>query len=451
MKNTEETKGSFSFSVEWGKLRERGKARKRRMLRQIELMRLRRIRRQNVPQYTYCKNCGTKLEGMYCYQCGQYALDPRQPFWKYFKQYFENVYQYDSKMWRTLWLMFTRPGFLTCEFNAGKINSYVHPFRLYMCVSVVFFTVAFMLTSDLVNLKMSQQAAPELSSSLVERLNTSRTTEPDTLVYAYHGRELLDLLASSGVQAPDRLVKVTPLSDGRSALSLIRMPRVLFDICRYHPVEIDDSDLEDIQGLQELGSEGKQWMGEKQDVLQMALAFRLDSLGNALTPVYEWGDQNRNDVRFLRNQSFANGLLGGLSKWTPFYMMFLLPLFALLLKLFFYKKRLPYMCHFVHAIHLNTVLLLVLFLLLVPYLASSPYSAFHKVFDSALQPLLLVFLVGLFIYLSVSFHTVYREGWGKTLVKNLLFSVIFTILACVIAAGMLTWVLYGSMEDSGML
>ncbi len=77
MKNTEETKRSFSFSVEWGKLRERGKARKRRMLRQIELMRLRRIRQQNVPQYTYCKNCGTKLEGMYCYQCGQYALDPR--------------------------------------------------------------------------------------------------------------------------------------------------------------------------------------------------------------------------------------------------------------------------------------------------------------------------------------------------------------------------------------
>lgn len=149
MKNTEETKRSFSFSVEWGKLRERGKARKRRMLRQIELMRLRRIRQQNVPQYTYCKNCGTKLEGMYCYQCGQYALDPRQPFWKYFKQYFENVYQYDSKMWRTLWLMFTRPGLLTCEFNAGRINSYMHPFRLYMCVSVVFFTVIFMLTSEL--------------------------------------------------------------------------------------------------------------------------------------------------------------------------------------------------------------------------------------------------------------------------------------------------------------
>lgn len=58
----------------------------------------------------------------------------------------------------------------------------------------------------------------------------------------------------------------------------------------------------------------------------MALAFRLDSLGNALTPVYEWGEQDRNDVTYLRSQSFTNGLIGGLSKWTPFYMMFLLPL-----------------------------------------------------------------------------------------------------------------------------
>lgn len=102
MKNAEETKRSFSFSVEWGKLRERGKACKRRMLRQIELMRLRRIRQQNVPQYTYCKNCGTKLKGMYCHRCGQYALDIYQPFWKYIQQYFENVYQFDTKVWQTL-------------------------------------------------------------------------------------------------------------------------------------------------------------------------------------------------------------------------------------------------------------------------------------------------------------------------------------------------------------
>lgn len=102
---------------------EKMKKRTLRIHRNIEAARLRRARRKRGLAYTYCKNCGTKLKGMYCHRCGQYALDIYQPFWKYIQQYFENVYQFDTKVWQTLWLMFTRPGFLTREFNAGKINS----------------------------------------------------------------------------------------------------------------------------------------------------------------------------------------------------------------------------------------------------------------------------------------------------------------------------------------
>lgn len=47
------------------RMRQRLKERKRRVMRLIELKRLRRIRKKTVPGYTYCKNCGTKLEGMY--------------------------------------------------------------------------------------------------------------------------------------------------------------------------------------------------------------------------------------------------------------------------------------------------------------------------------------------------------------------------------------------------
>ena len=92
---------------------------------------------------------------MYCYRCGQYALDTEQPFWKYIRQHFEYMYQFDGKIWMTIRLMFTRPGFLTNEFNAGKINSYVHPFRLYMCVSVVFFAIFFMVAGDRTGMALS--------------------------------------------------------------------------------------------------------------------------------------------------------------------------------------------------------------------------------------------------------------------------------------------------------
>mgnify|MGYP006978229219 CR=1 FL=1 len=38
---------------------------KERIIRQIEYRRLKRVGRKKTPQYTYCKNCGTKLDGMY--------------------------------------------------------------------------------------------------------------------------------------------------------------------------------------------------------------------------------------------------------------------------------------------------------------------------------------------------------------------------------------------------
>ena len=52
---------------------EKMKKRTLRIHRNIEAARLRRARRKRGLAYTYCKNCGTKLKGMYCHRCGQYA------------------------------------------------------------------------------------------------------------------------------------------------------------------------------------------------------------------------------------------------------------------------------------------------------------------------------------------------------------------------------------------
>lgn len=180
MENT--THKEETHKTPFARMRQRLKERKHRVMRLIELKRLRRIRKKTVPGYTYCKNCGTKLEGMYCHCCGQYALDIYQPFWKYLRQYIENVYQFDSKIWQTLWLMFTRPGFLTNEFNAGKINSYVHPFRLYMCISVVFFTLFFMIASDKANQALQAVSSLNINDGIVAQLKSSATL-PDTCVY----------------------------------------------------------------------------------------------------------------------------------------------------------------------------------------------------------------------------------------------------------------------------
>lgn len=151
------------------RLKERARRRKRLILRQIELKRLKRVRRKTVPAYTHCKNCGTELKGMYCHRCGQYALDVEQPFWKYITQYFENAYSFDNKIWITLWMLFRRPGFLTTEFNAGKIVSYVHPMKLLMFISLLFFLFFFSIAGEWLHVVNAPAVADEPSAYTLER------------------------------------------------------------------------------------------------------------------------------------------------------------------------------------------------------------------------------------------------------------------------------------------
>lgn len=426
------------------------------MHRRIEYARLKRIRKNTVPQYTYCKNCGTRLEGMYCYQCGQYALDTRQPFQKYVKQYFENVYQYDSKMWRTVWILFSRPGFLTREFNNGKISSYVHPFRLYMFISVVFFTLFFMLTSDKIAHVLLNVNAPKFSEQVIAQLK-SGTALPDTTVFAYHGYELQEALKSQGVKQADSLIQVIPLSAHEKALGKVCMPRIVFN-GYYRPTRLRNSDQDEIgdylEAVSLIGNIDKETsyrvdsiiaqMDEDEKSMFKAFNFpanfRLDSLKNvhSRVPIYDWNNNETKYLNQLRGESFFNELLGELSKWTPFYMMFLLPVLALFFQLAYHKQRMPYMWHFVHAIHINTVFLFLLPIPLLPvFLADNPGSTFPQ----AVQ-LLLFFGFGLFIYTYVSQYTVYRNGWIRTLIKSLLIYVSFSILSIGIAIGLLLWLLY---------
>ena len=441
--------------------KEHWKARSRRVRRKIELLRLKRIRQKKTPKYSYCKNCGTPLEGMYCYRCGQYALDVEQPFWKYVRQYFENVYQFDTKIWHTLWYLFTRPGFLTSEFNAGKINSYVHPFRLYMCISVVFFAVFFMLVGERAN-DFNALNDGRLRRSVVEQLGTP-AAGADTTLYLYQAPRLVKTLKLRfGMEGADSLVRYQPI-DNPYGLSRATLPRLLADSC-FKQTDILPEDWDFIRkarALKNLNIEN--WIDGRDygpDNVAAIRAFHVDSTymqtaegtdSLVLRPqrVWLWTDEVKKDAETdeLQKQLFVNDIVGGLSKWTPFYMMFLLPLFAALLKLFYRRKRMPYMWHFVHAIHLNTVFLILICIPLVPLFAYGldDLMAAGQTLNTAqlnsLRITLIGFPVAMLLYLLMSFRTVYRQGWGKTTVKAVLFYVLFTAIASLLAAALLLWLL----------
>ena len=403
--------------------------RRQRIRRNLEAARLRYARRHTHPQYERCMNCGTPLKGMYCHRCGQYALDVHQPLWKYIRQYFENMYQFDGKIWMTLRLMFTRPGFLTNEFNAGKINSYVHPFRLYMCVSVVFFAIFFMVAGDRTGLALALNSTNEIPQSVLHQFQ-QESLSPDTTVYALDAANIAEALKHKGIENADSVIRIADIGED-IPFHQVTLPHELLDSC-FTRTSLTDSQVEDMYEQWKAYHLVKRMLDEDELAeSRRVLSLPIDTLtGQLRAPLYTCMRTTTNEQ--LRQQATAGYVLGQLSKWTPFYLMFLLPVFALLLKAFERGKPMTYMHHFAHAVHINTIALLLFipasFLILE---SLGPGGVENEEIAKALCYYLPTVL--LYLYLLISMRVVYRDGWGKTLVKSFLFSAVFTIIAFGIA------------------
>lgn len=89
------------------------------------------------PPLNACANCGAELAGEYCAACGQRHEPHVHTIGHFAAEAFESISHADSRLWRTLWLLFSRPGFLTREFFEGKRARYLPPFRLYIVLSVI--------------------------------------------------------------------------------------------------------------------------------------------------------------------------------------------------------------------------------------------------------------------------------------------------------------------------
>ena len=91
----------------------------------------------------FCLNCGTALGGQYCGNCGQRAASRLISVWELLKDAFGDLLELDSRLWRTLIPLISRPGKLTRDYLEGRRARFMPPFRMYLVLSIVFFLIAF--------------------------------------------------------------------------------------------------------------------------------------------------------------------------------------------------------------------------------------------------------------------------------------------------------------------
>ena len=131
------------------------------------------------PNEAYCPNCGAKIQGQFCFSCGQNHKGIDRYFWSLINEAFEGVFSFNSKAWKTTLYLWLRPGKLTEEYFANRRARYVSSLRLYLITSIVFFLALSVQTNFFsnVNVAVSSDVEQQLSDAQEEEAQDIPTRE----------------------------------------------------------------------------------------------------------------------------------------------------------------------------------------------------------------------------------------------------------------------------------
>ncbi|MEO6979266.1 MAG: DUF3667 domain-containing protein [Mucilaginibacter sp.] len=121
-----------------------------------------------------CLNCGTVLEGKYCHNCGQENLELKESFGHMMNHAISDYFHFDHQFFHTLTPLLFKPGFLTNEYMNGRRAQYLHPVKMYIFISIVYFLLLFKTgqSNDFVKINENGQT-PAATSKHLDSLKKS--------------------------------------------------------------------------------------------------------------------------------------------------------------------------------------------------------------------------------------------------------------------------------------
>ncbi len=125
-----------------------------------------------------CPNCGENLTGNFCANCGQKVKHINAPFKEVLSEAADSTFTFDSRFFRTLIPLVTKPGFLTGEYNLGRRARYVTPFKLYFFISFVLFFMLTIIDVEIITFTNTPKKQTELSSPAPDSLQVRPSKPP---------------------------------------------------------------------------------------------------------------------------------------------------------------------------------------------------------------------------------------------------------------------------------
>ncbi len=134
-----------------------------------------------------CLNCGSTVQGKFCSNCGQENLEIRENFSHLMNHAISDYFHFDHQFFNTLKPLLFKPGFLTNEYMAGKRVKYLHPVKMYIFISVVYFLLAFQQRETQAKVNFNIKVPTEKQAN---KQSNTKSESPDSTYEQYQASQL---------------------------------------------------------------------------------------------------------------------------------------------------------------------------------------------------------------------------------------------------------------------
>jgi hypothetical protein len=313
-----------------------------------------------------CENCGYHFKGHFCPDCGQEVAEFDRPFGFMIYDFVGNLFAFDTRFFTTFKYLLFRPGFLTKEFFAGRRVRYSPPFRIFVFLSFVMFLLLQMLSDRAVeNLEISK---PVLSS------HENSTHQPQNYIRLNTGTD--SLVNTSQVDSLNE-VKLDTTSEGISV-------NVSFD---------------DINSIR--------------NALEQEAVHYEKKLQITKDP-----ERRRKFQKYVLMFRMPELVIAKVLKYLSWAFFLLLPLFALILKLFFIRKKRYFIQHFIFSIHVHSMIFFIISIMV----------ALALLFGSSVSILYYLLMLSAIIYQVIALKVFYNIKTGSSILRFLGINIFYQIL-----------------------
>ncbi len=334
-----------------------------------------------------CRNCGAHTTGHYCANCGQETRLALPTFGTFMREAAGRYVALDGRMWRTLFALVARPGFLTLEYLQGRRRRYIRPARLFLVLYLLLFAVIGLV-----------QSPADLNDEIV-------------------------FVNSGDAADPDRAKAVTPEEAARIRKEALATAKREIG----HAVGAKEADKD---GAAPAPEQRKEVVDDEDDTrigLDRDLNLTL-RLGGADLPIPAAVRKRYDHFKQLPREEKAERLYAGALRYGPYAMVVLLPAFALLLQLAYLGRARAYPGrprryaeHLVYAAHLHAfAAIAIITMLLVPW-----------------QPVRVAIALWILFYVMRARQLVYRGRWWAGLLRAFAIAIVYVVLVSLAIVGLL--------------